>query len=238
MHSNEVLSMQELSTAWSALRDGGPMVYPLLLLGVVALMIILDRAVAYYRMLQLPAALDELIETYGFAWPQLERTLETLRPVNAYRRFLAVIAANREQPAWWVESRAGDEAGRIEKSLGRGLWVLETVVTAAPLLGLLGTITGMMQSFKIIGGAGLVAPTQVTAGVAQALIATALGLLIAILALFGFNFFARIQSHALDRMEQLGSKLVDHIRLDQANREPPAVAAPTTLAAREGRVAR
>ena len=76
--------------------------------------------------------------------------------------------------------------------------MLETVVTAAPLMGLLGTITGMMQAFKVIGGSGLVAPTQVTSGVAQALIATALGLLIALFALFGFNFFARMQSHALD----------------------------------------
>ena len=226
--------MRELSTAWSALREGGPMVYPLLLLGVIALMIILDRAVAYARMLRMPAALVELIETYGFAWADLDSTLAMLKPVNAYRQFIAVIAKNREQPAWWVESRAGDEATNIEKSLGRGLWILETIVTAAPLLGLLGTITGMMQSFKIIGGAGLVAPTQVTAGVAQALIATALGLLIAILALFGFNLFSRIQSHALDRMEQLGSKLVDHIRLDQGNHDDHAAA----LASREGRVAR
>jgi MotA/TolQ/ExbB proton channel family len=50
---------------------------------------------------------------------------------------------------------------------------------AAPLTGLLGTITGTMQAFKVIGGAGLVAPTQVRSGVAQALIATALGLLVA-----------------------------------------------------------
>jgi biopolymer transport protein ExbB len=114
-----------------------------------------------------------------------------------------------------VESRAGDEAGNIEKTLNRGLWVLETVVTGAPLMGLLGTITGMMQAFKVIGASSLVAPTQVTAGVAQALIATALGLLIAIFALFGFNFFARLQSQAIDRMERLGSRLVDHIRLDQ-----------------------
>ena len=52
---------------------------------------------------------------------------------------------------------------------------------------------------------------------AQALIATALGLFIALIALFGFNFFSRMQSHALDRMERLGSRLVDHIRLDQEN---------------------
>src|SRR5579883_1917349 len=138
-----------------------------------------------------------------------------LRPNNAYRRFLGAIAQNRNQPAWWVESRAGDEAASIEGSLNRGLWVLETVVTGAPLMGLLGTITGMMQSFKVIGASSLVAPTQVTAGVAQALIATALGLFIAIIALFAFNFFSRTQSHALDQMERLGSRLTDHIRLDQ-----------------------
>src|ERR1700682_4035698 len=214
--------MQELRTAWEALAFGGPMVYPLLLRGIIAIPIIMDRAVAYYRCLRLPQSLLDLIETYGFDWGELERELSALAPVNVYGRFFSVIAKHRNQPAWWVESRAGDEAGSIDKSLNRGLWVLETVVTGAPLLGLLGTITGMMQSFNVIGASSLVAPTQVTAGVAQALIATALGLLVAIFALFSFNFYARMQSQALDRMERLGSRLVDHIRLDQENAENDA----------------
>jgi biopolymer transport protein ExbB len=207
--------MQEIAGAWQALKFGGAMVYPLLVLGALALIIIVDRAVVYRTTLRLPRHLLNLVETYEFSWSELESGLMKLSARNAYRRFLAVIAANRTRPAWWVESRAGDEAGNIEKMLNRGLWILETVVTGAPLMGLLGTITGMMQAFKVIGAASLVAPTQVTAGVAQALIATALGLLIAIFALFGFNFFARMQSHAIDQMERLGSRLVDHIRLDQ-----------------------
>ena len=207
--------MQELAGAWEALKFGGAMVYPLLLLGALAVIIIVDRAVVYRGMLHLPQNLLNLVETYEFSWNELEAGLLRLSGGNDYRRFLGVIAANRTRPAWWVESRAGDEARNIEKTLSRGLWVLETVVTGAPLMGLLGTITGMMQAFKVIGASSLVAPTQVTAGVAQALIATALGLLIAIFALFGFNFFARMQSHAVDQMERLGSRLVDHIRLDQ-----------------------
>jgi biopolymer transport protein ExbB len=112
--------------------------------------------------------------------------------------------------------------------------VLETIVTAAPLMGLLGTITGMMQAFKVIGGSNLVAPAQVTAGVAQALIATALGLLIALFALFGFNLFSRTQARALDTMERLGSRLVDHIRLDQEGAAPDASDdAEITIAPRE-----
>ncbi|MGO9452080.1 MAG: MotA/TolQ/ExbB proton channel family protein [Candidatus Binataceae bacterium] len=211
--------MNEFKIAWEAISYGGAMVYPLLLLGGLAFVIIFDRAVAFWRCLRLPDDLAALIETYGFDWSDLEKQIEQLGPSNAYGRFFGVIAANRDHPAWWVESRAGDEAGRIEKTLSRGLWVLETVVTAAPLMGLLGTITGMMDAFRVIGGSGLVAPTKVTSGVAQALIATALGLLIALLALFGFNFFSRSQSQALDQMERLGSKLVDHIRLDQESGE-------------------
>jgi biopolymer transport protein ExbB len=207
--------MNELRVAWQAVSYGGAMVYPLLFLGALGLIIIVDRAVAYWRCLRLPDELASLIETYGFAWNDLDRQIRQLGPRNAYGRFLGVIASNRDHPAWWVESRAGDEAGRIEKTLNRGLWVLETIVTAAPLMGLLGTITGMMQAFEVIGGSGLVAPTRVTSGVAQALISTALGLLIALIALFGFNFFSRAQSQALDHMERLGSKLADHIRLDQ-----------------------
>jgi biopolymer transport protein ExbB len=208
-------TMEELNTAWEALRFGGAMVYPLLFLGVLAVGIILDRITLYRRCLRLPQPLRAQVETYGFNWEDLEKQLGALGPRNAFGRFFGVIAANRTHPAWWVDSRAGDEAGDIETVLGRGLWVLETIVTAAPLMGLLGTITGMMQSFKVIGGAGLVAPTQVTAGVAQALIATALGLLIALFALFAFNFFERRKSRALDEMERLGSRLVDRIRLDE-----------------------
>lgn len=207
--------MSELKTAWEALSYGGVMVYPLLVLGVLAILIILDRAIAYMRCLRMPPALLDLVETYGFSWDELDSQLRSMPHYNAYGRFFGVIASNRGKAAWWVESRAGDEAGQIEKVLSRGLWVLETIVTGAPLMGLLGTITGMMAAFKIIGGSGLVAPTQVTSGVAQALIATALGLLIALFALFGFNFFSRMQTRALDLMERLGTKLVDHIRLDQ-----------------------
>jgi biopolymer transport protein ExbB len=228
--------MTELGNALDALRYGGAMVYPLLALGILALVIIFDRAALYIRCLRLPAPLLAMVETWNFSWETLERELAALGPRNAYSRFFRVIAENRSHPAWWVESRASDEAGQIEKTLGRGLWVLETVVTAAPLMGLLGTITGMMQAFKVIGGSNLVAPTQVTAGVAQALIATALGLLIALFALFAFNLFSRTQARSLDTMERLGSRLVDHIRLDQEGSAPEPIATSTVAIAPRERI--
>src|SRR5262249_59929870 len=100
--------MNELAGAFGELRYGGAFIYPLLLLGVVGVLIILDRAAAYYRCLRLPRALADLVETYGFSWEELDRHLAALAPINVYRRFFGVISTNRAKPAWWVESRAGD----------------------------------------------------------------------------------------------------------------------------------
>jgi len=213
--------MQDLYDSLKALQFGGMMVYPLLLLGVIALAIILDKAFVYWRYVRLPIALMRLLATYRFAWTDLEGQVMSLVPGSYFKRFFRVILDNRANPPWWVESRAGDEAQLIEKALSRGLWVLETIVTAAPLLGLVGTIVGMMESFKLIGGSGLVNPTGITGGVAQALIATTLGLILALIALFAFNFFSHLQSKTMDEMERLGTCLVDHIRMDQEGREVP-----------------
>jgi len=211
--------MQELHMALEALRFGGAMVYPLLVLAVLAAVVILDKAFVYWKYVRLPGSLLALVETYDFSWADLERQLTGLNQQNYFQRFFRVVMDNRGKPVWWVESRAGDEAQLIEQSLSRGLWVLETIVTAAPLLGLLGTITGMMHAFNLIGNNGLVDPTGVTGGVAQALIATALGLFIAVIALFAFNFFSRRQSQMLDEMERLGTRLVDNIRMAEVVQE-------------------
>lgn len=206
--------MNDPQAVIDVLKHGGAIIYPLLALALAALVVMLDKAIVYRRHAGLPEALRQLVETYGFDWAELDRQLTDLGPRNYFGRFFRVIMENRTKPAWWVESRAGDEAQQIEKSLGRGMWVLDTVITAAPLLGLLGTILGMMQSFRLIGPDGLVNPGGVTAGVAEALIATAVGLLIALVALFGFNYLTRLQAQMLDEMERLGTRLVDHIRLD------------------------
>ena len=204
-----------LNETLAALTAGGVMIYPLALLALLATVIVLDKSIVYAGRTHLPKALIATIETYGFAWTDLEGRLAAVGAKNYARRFIEVIAAHRAQPAWWVESRATDEATLIEQSLGRWLWVLETIVTAAPLLGLLGTIVGMIRAFSLFGQQGLVDPAGVTGGVAEALIATAVGLFVALIALFAFNFFSRRQAQFMDELERLGTRLVDHIRLDQ-----------------------
>jgi biopolymer transport protein ExbB len=206
--------MGHLKELVEALQVGGVMVYPLILLAVIAFVIVIEKTFVFSVRARLSESLVDLVETYGFRWEDLASDIGRLDARNHFARFFRVILDNRSHPAWWVESRVADEASLIEKSLARWLWILETIVTAAPLLGLLGTITGMIRSFKLFGSQGLVDPAGVTGGVAEALVATGLGLFIALLALFAFNYFSSRQAQIMDEMERLGTRLTDHIRLD------------------------
>ncbi len=214
--------MQDLQSFLGAIQAGGVMIYPLFGLTVLAVVIVLEKGFVYGVRTHLPGALIALVETYGFAWTDVDAKVGRLAKGNYFAAFFDVISANRTHSAWWVESRAADEASQIEKALGRWLWILETIVTAAPLLGLLGTITGMVRAFKLFGNGGLVDPSGVTGGVAEALIATALGLFIALVALFAFNFFSHRQAEVMDEMERLGTRLIDRIRLDAQGRQDEA----------------
>lgn len=208
--------MSFFSEIYATAKLGGVLMIPLSLLSILAIALIFDKIMFYKKSIYLPQSLLALIETYNFSWKKLEDELEKLPQENCYRRFFSVIAHNKNRPVWWLESRAADEAKLIEKNLVSTLWILETITTVAPLLGLLGTIVGMMSSFKIIGDAGLVNPSGVTAGVAESLIATGFGLAIAIISLFAFNYFSRRSDEVMDEMERLGTRVIDHVRIETA----------------------
>ena len=100
----------------------------------------------------------------------------------------------------------------VAPTLDRRLWILDTAVTLAPLLGLFGTIIGMFHAFSVLAAPGH-APADVTAGVADALVATACGLLIAIVGLAAFN--------ALSNQVRLVLHQLDTLRILIVNRAPP-----------------
>ena len=89
----------------------------------------------------------------------------------------------------------------------RGLTILDTIITLAPLLGLLGTVTGMIRSFGMLGGAELGAPTAITGGIAEALIATAFGLGVAITALLPFNYLNSCEEKARLALQDAASQV-------------------------------
>jgi biopolymer transport protein ExbB len=211
--------MQDWQGIVEAARLGGWIVYPLTLLALLALVIIADRSYVLWRFASRPASLPggdseralpgiDTAHASGAA-----RALQALPSTHAWRRLGLLLLDRRAEPVWWLEAQIESIALEVERDMSRGLWVLETIVTAAPLLGLLGTIVGMMRAFQLIGANGLVNPTGVTGGVAQALIATAIGLVIAVAALFAFNFLSRRVDRLMDQLESFANTGLSEIRL-------------------------
>jgi len=204
-----------LDSIRAALHASGIFIYPLLVVGLIGVASSVDRLYVFLRYARLPAGVSRHLADPLYAWEGFRDLLSRAAPHNGYVRFFKAIMDNANRPLWWIESRAADEAALVERQLGQGLWVLETVVTAAPLLGLLGTISGMIGAFRLFGASRAVDPGAVTGGVAEALIATAIGIVIALLALSAYNFFSHRQSVVLDEMERLGTRLIDRIRMDR-----------------------
>ena len=171
---------------WNLFVKGGPIMWPLLITSLVALTTVFERAIAYIRESRKtnrgPARqmLSDLRENkIAAAVARAEKNAD----VSA--RCLAFALQEHETSfAAAYQYRAAYELRR----LSRGLPILDTVITIAPLMGLLGTVTGMIRAFGLMGGNELQAPTAITGGVAEALIATAFGLGIAICALIPFNW--------------------------------------------------
>jgi biopolymer transport protein ExbB len=119
------------------------------------------------------------------------------------RVLVAGLAHRNPGPAKAMEAAAQAELPVLKSRLG----ALDTIITLAPLLGLLGTVVGMIGSFDIMSEAGMGQPHAVTGGVAEALIATATGLLIAILTLIPYNYFSARVEKEMDAMEHYSSSL-------------------------------
>lgn len=92
----------------------------------------------------------------------------------------------------------------VRSGLDRYMVVLSTIITAAPLLGILGTVIGIIQSFQLLGSqSNLTDPREVAGGIAAALITTAFGLIVALVTLFPYMIFRAQSSHAIGRLETL-----------------------------------
>ena len=202
--------MQEWTGFIAAMRTGGWIMYPLSVLGVLALTIIIERAYVFARFASAPARLLQPASA--------DDRLDRLAPHHAFRRMATAWLPESDSPLWLREASAQSIASQIERDMGRGLWLLETIVTAAPLLGLLGTIVGMMKSFELFGGNGLVDPGGVTGGVAQSLVATAIGLIVAVFALFAFNYFSRRLERLMDDLELFANARLSALRLRHESR--------------------
>ena len=193
--------------------------WPLLVCSIVTAATVIERLffIVRERSRRQPAVVEEILQHVE------QRDLEGAIKAGAYcQDFVArVLTSALVHPG---ESFAGAalRAANLElKRFNRGLAILDTIITLAPLLGLLGTITGMIHAFGLLGDQELAAPQAITGGIAQALIATAFGLGIAITALIPFNCLnARLEEARHDIQDAASQAEL------QLQRHPPAAHVP------------
>ncbi|HTQ70884.1 MAG TPA: MotA/TolQ/ExbB proton channel family protein [Acidocella sp.] len=116
---------------------------------------------------------------------------------------------SRGETAEEMEMHLEEEIMAASPKISKRLWVLDTTVTIAPLLGLFGTIIGMIQAFRVITGPGSTA--QVTGGISDALISTGSGLFIAIIAVYFVNYFSNLTRDIFQQLELIKLVLINRL---------------------------
>lgn len=193
---------------------GGPVMYPLLACSILVLTVIIERSLFWIGvdMRRDRHLIDEVIELCRTGdWESVR--MKTKGSKDFIIKILVTGIVHREfSMTKAMESAAAEEIRKLRRYMS----VLDTMITVAPLMGIFGTVIGIIMSFEALGSAGIEHPQAVTAGIAQALITTATGLGIAILSVFPYNFFnLRIEKAVLNIEKYATSLEIVHEKLIQ-----------------------
>lgn len=184
------------------LAQGGLVMVPLLASSVISLAVTLERCL-FWRRLRVQEGGETILALVAAG--SLERAIQVARgsqhPVA--RVLLAGLEHYNPAPSLAMMATSQAELQHLKRSLS----MLDTVITLAPLLGLLGTVTGMISAFGLVSEVGLGQPHAITGGVAEALIATATGLSIAILTLLPYNYFRAKTAAVTELIEERATRL-------------------------------
>ena len=192
------------------LRSGGPVMYPLGLLSVVAVAIILERLWVLRRSNYLETGTVHALSGLLGGRDYKAASDYCRRHPGPFTELVATMVENRYAPYDELKQILEDTGRRQLLGLQRGLPALGTIVGGAPLLGLLGTVLGMIAIFKAVATGGTGITEQLATGISQALITTATGLIIAIPALFTHSF---LEARAVGILSDIEAQMMDFLHL-------------------------
>ncbi len=215
---------------------GGVMMIPIILASIVALAIIFERFWALRRSKVMPVADVEMARKLAEAGQVSKNAIDNLGSSSVVGSVLATGLASSNLPRHVMKENV-EEAGRhAVHRLERYLPALATIGSISPLMGLLGTVFGMISSFSQISKAGAGDPAAVAGGISEALITTAAGLVVALVAVIFHRFLkAKVDNYVIS-MEQEAVKLIEVV--NQTNNRRPTASAnvatnPAQLSANE-----
>lgn len=202
-------------------QKGGIMMYPLMLSSVVALAVAIERLLSLRRkkilIPEIIAVLEQIkgTEDFGLAKSVCQKFSGPLPHI------IGSCIENQDLPADELRLTIEDEGRQQVRSLQRGLGILETVAGIAPLMGLLGTVLGMIRVFNIIEDLGVGQAKALSGGISEALITTATGLFIGIPALIIYNYFNSRSENLILDVEKYSLLLLNKIIRFHARGEEP-----------------
>ncbi|MDG1162902.1 MAG: MotA/TolQ/ExbB proton channel family protein [Burkholderiales bacterium] len=192
-------------------KMSGGLLPTMALLLLITIAVIVERLYFYHRVVKSGATLEHdlnVVEHQNSAQlKELESHYETTLQVS----LIKAATAAKQQDVSAMDRQIEESIMWQLPKLDRGIWVLDTSVTLAPLMGLLGTIIGMVHAFDILGAAENTGNStkMVTGGIAEALVATGAGLLIAIVAVLFLNHFNKRMRVAMHQMDLIKTMLIN-----------------------------
>lgn len=190
---------------------GGYLMYPIMFCSVLTLAIFFERLFALRRSRIIPDKF--IIEVSDLVRQQrMEDALTQCRLNNSSIARVLMAGISRHNKSRQQVKEAIEDVGRLEAAtLERFLTILGTIAGIAPLLGLLGTVTGMIKAFSVISHAGIGNPQMLAGGISEALITTAAGLTVAIPAFVFYKFLRSRVDKRILRMERASIEILDLI---------------------------
>ena len=193
------------------IKAGGWVMVPLILLGIIAVAIVVERFWSLRRKEVLPPGLGEEVREWARGRQLDAKHIEILRRNSPLGELLAAALDQRYRPRELIKERVEDTGRHVMHQLERFMNTLGTIAAVGPLLGLLGTVFGMIDMFLEILTAGVGDVNQLAGGIGQALISTAAGLCVAIPAVMFHRYFrGRIAEYVVE-MEKQAIALMDAI---------------------------
>ena len=198
-------------------RSGGPLMYVILLLAILGLAVVFDRL--FYLMTKesenVEAIKEELIK--AIKEDNIKGAIELCgthksSASKVLKGVLKEVYYDDEVEVSLLEEKAREIALEELPKLEKNMWLLSMAAQLSPLVGLLGTVTGMIMSFNIISQSGTGDPKALAGGIAQALITTAAGLIVAVPSVFSYNFLNKKIDNVLNSIEKSSVELINVIR--------------------------
>jgi len=201
---------------------GGWLMVPIVLCSVIAVAIILERFLALRGSRVMPSAVPGQVRQWAQQHELDAKHIEQLRRSSPLGRVLSAALDNRDRTRDIIKEAVEDTGRHVVHELERFLNTLGTIAGMAPLLGLLGTVVGMIKVFSAIMVEGVGDPNELAGGISEALITTAAGLTVAIPAYFFYRYFrGLVRSHVL-QMEQQALNLIQAIERAPRRRARPS----------------